>query len=77
MNIEEQQGVLSLTNGLQHGEYYIGPVLSLVSPSPIRTIKEHLAKNVNTSEFVTMKILNFTSLKGQFHVIMILHGLYC
>ena len=60
----QQQTLISLTNGLQHGEYYLGPPLALVSPSPVRSIEEHLAKDVNTSEFVTMKILNFSSPSG-------------
>ena len=60
-----EQNILSLTNGLQHGEYYMGPVLPLVSPSPVKRMKEFLAKSVDSSEFVTMKILNFSSNNGK------------
>ena len=65
MNTPEEQGILSLTNGLQHGEYYLGPALPFVSPSPVRAMKEYLAKNINTSEFVTMKILNLSTPHGK------------
>lgn len=52
---------LSLTSGL---EYFIGPVLPLVNASPIRHIREHLAKRIDTDEFYTMKILTLTSPAG-------------
>ena len=52
--------IISLTNGLQQGEYYMGPVLPSVSPSPMKNIKEYIAKRVDSEQFVTMKILSLT-----------------
>lgn len=54
-----------LTNGLQQGEYYIGPRIPSVSASPVKSIQEHLGKKVDSEEFITMKILSLMSPNGK------------
>ena len=54
-----------LTNGLQQGEYYIGPRVPSVSASPVKSIQEYLGKKVDSDEFVTMKILSLMSPNGK------------
>lgn len=51
---------LHLTNGLQSGEYLIGPRLNTVSPSPVKSISEIIAKKTDGDDFVTMKILSLS-----------------
>lgn len=62
MDIESD--ILSLTNGLQQGDYYIGPRLPSVSASPVRNISEYLARKVDSNEFFTLKMLKFSSING-------------
>ena len=57
-----------LTNGLQQGEYYIGPRFPSVSASPVKSIQEYLGKRVDSEEFVTMKILSLMSPNGNYIV---------
>ena len=52
--------LVSLSNGVQQGEYFVGPPVQVVNASPVRSIKEHLAKRVDSNEFVTMKILSLS-----------------
>ena len=62
--------LLHLTNGLQSGEYYIGPRLNTVSPSPVRSVSEYIAKKTDGDEFVTMKILSLSP--GGMHYVHVL-----
>ena len=64
MDIESD--ILSLTNGLQQGDYYVGPPLPSVSASPVRNISEYLARKVDSNEFFTLKMLKFSSRNGEF-----------
>ena len=52
---------VSLSNGSQQGgEYFVGPPVHVVNASPVKSIREHLAKRVDSHEFVTMKILSLS-----------------
>ena len=48
---------LLLNNGIQQGEYFVGPPVSTVNTSPVRNVSEYLAKQVNADKFVTLKVL--------------------
>lgn len=52
--------VLNLTNGLQHGEFHVGPKLPSISPSPVKNICEYIARRAEDEQFVTLKILSLT-----------------
>lgn len=50
--------VLNLTNGLQQGGvFFVGPKVSSVSPSPVKSISEYIAKRTDSEGYFTMKIL--------------------
>ncbi len=49
---------LTLSNGIQQGDFYIGPVLPPVNATPVQSMNEYLAKrDDNSDSFVTLKIL--------------------
>ena len=53
---------LSLNNGLQHAEFYVGPPVQSVNASPVTNIAEYLAKRKDGSEdFVTLKVLTLSA----------------
>lgn len=53
---------LSLTNGLQHAEFYVGPPIQSVNASPVTNIAEYLAKRSDGNEdFVTLKVLTLSA----------------
>ena len=55
-----ESSLVTLSNGVQQGEYFVGPPVPVVNASPVKSIKEHLAKRVDSNEFVTMKILSLS-----------------
>ena len=49
---------LALSNGLQQGDFYIGPMIPPVNATPVQSITEYLAKRDDNSDtFVTLKVL--------------------
>ncbi len=49
---------LTLNNGIQQGDYFVGPLLPPVNATPVQSISEYLAKHDDNSDsFVTLKIL--------------------
>lgn len=49
---------LTLNNGIQQGDFFVGPVIPPVNATPVRSITEYLGKRDNNSEtFVTLKVL--------------------
>lgn len=48
---------LSLNNGIQQGDFFVGPLIDPVNATPVRNIVEYLAKRDGSDEFVTLKIL--------------------
>lgn len=52
---------LSVSNGIHHGEFFIGPIIPPVNATPVRNIVECLAKQDGSEDFVTLKILTVTN----------------
>ena len=48
---------LTLNNGINHGDYIIGPLIQPVNGTPVRNISEYIAKRDGTDEFVVLKVL--------------------
>ena len=48
---------LSLNNGINHGDYIIGPPVQPVNGTPVKNISEYIAKREGTDEFVSLKVL--------------------
>lgn len=51
---------LSLNNGIQQDDFFIGPLIPSVNATPVRNTFEYLAKRDGADEFVTLKILTVT-----------------
>ena len=50
---------LTLNNGIQQGDFYIGPVIPPVNATPVQSITEYLAKRDDGSDnFVILKVLH-------------------
>lgn len=52
--------VITLTNRLQHCQFFVGPKVTSISPSPVKTISEYIAKRTDSEEFVTLKMLSLS-----------------
>ena len=52
---------LSLNNGLQHADFYVGPPIQSVNASPVTNITEYLAKRKDSEDFVTLKVLTLSA----------------
>ena len=52
---------LILHNGLNQGEFFIGPHLPAVNASPVQNISEHLAKREGSDDFVCLKVLTVST----------------
>lgn len=48
---------LSLNNGIQQDDFFVGPLIPSVNATPVRNTFEYLAKRENSDEFLTLKIL--------------------
>lgn len=48
---------LSLNNGIEQGDFFIGPMIHPVNVTPVQNIVEYLAKRDGSDDFVTLKIL--------------------
>jgi serine/threonine-protein kinase 40 len=48
---------LTLNNGINHGDYIIGPLVQPVNGTPVKNISEYIAKRDCTDEFVVLKVL--------------------
>jgi serine/threonine-protein kinase 40 len=48
---------LTLNNGINHGDYIIGPLVQPVNGTPVKNISEYIAKRDGTDEFVVLKVL--------------------
>lgn len=51
---------ISLNNGLQQGDFYIGPPVNFCS-HPVKNITEYIAKRENCEEYVIFKVLHSTT----------------
>lgn len=51
------QSRICLNNGLQQGDFFIGPVVNFCG-HPVKDITEHIAQRENTEEFVILKVLH-------------------
>ena len=49
---------LSLNNGIQQGDFFVGPVVPPVNATPVRNIVEYLAKRDGSDTFATLKVLH-------------------
>ncbi len=65
---------LSLNNGIVQGDYFIGPPLPPINPTPVRNITEYLAKRENSDEFVTLKVLSMSVAEETRHGRSLLHN---
>ena len=52
---------LTLNNGLQHADFYVGPPVQSVNASPVTNITEYLAKRKDSDDFVTLKVLTLSA----------------
>ena len=48
---------LSLTNGIQQEDFFVGPPIPPVNATPVRNITEYLARRETTDEFFVLKVL--------------------
>lgn len=49
---------LTLNNGINHGDFIIGPPVQPVNGTPVKNISEYIAKREGSDEFVVLKVLN-------------------
>ena len=55
---------LSLNNGINHGDYIIGPLIQPVNGTPVKNITEYIAKKEGTDDFVILKVLTLSGSNG-------------
>lgn len=51
---------LSLNNGINHGDFIIGPPVQPVNGTPVKNISEYIAKREGTDDFVVLKVLTLS-----------------
>ena len=58
---------LSLNNGINHGDYIIGPLIQPVNGTPVKIISEYIAKKEGTYDFVILKVLTLSAYHTHTH----------